>query len=599
MNVTLDYYTSIHYHFTEFICSKYSCNDETTKAVIFCTSYMNAHGHSCLSLGTVAHKKLSDVLYQDIRNVPDITFPSADDMGNLLLECNAFANAENQVKPLVYQYGNCYVYRNWNYEKIISDFFTANREAFIDDECKAVQCNEALAHLHNKGMQFSKEQIAAQLTALMKPYCIISGGPGTGKTTVIAAIVYQLLRHDGNCEIAICAPTGKAASRLMQAIVSFKEKYADDVAHVFPDAAYTIHRLLGYKKGELEFYYNENNRLPYNVVIVDETSMVDIPLMAKLLKALKRGSRLVCVGDKNQLSSVEAGAFFGDLCGGVDRFGRTDQGIKMLKYCGVTEEGNDKTPHFVSDAIVILKKSFRFGSDSGIAALSQAIRDEDLTKADEVMSGKYEDVVFTEYDSVETIHDMLKRYAADYYKKNDEMDADSAFSNVSRLGILTAFNKGPWGIESFNAVIEQKLRLPISAEWYNGRIIMVTANDYNLQVFNGEIGIYFRDEQSVYFASSDGYRRISTSLLTEYSPAYSITVHKSQGSEFDKVILVLPILSSENNKQWQMILTKELLYTAVTRARQQLFIYGSRSLMHSIMKNPTQQTSGMQNRLWA
>ncbi|HOM11393.1 MAG TPA: ATP-binding domain-containing protein, partial [Spirochaetota bacterium] len=157
---------------------------------------------------------------------------------------------------------------------------------------------------------------------------------------------------------------------------------------------------------------------------------------------------------------------------------------------------------------------------------------------------------------------------------------------------------GPWGVETFNALIEKQLRPAISGEWYNGRIIMITANDYNLEVFNGDVGIHKSSDDAVYFVSADGLRKINTSLLTNYVPAYSITVHKSQGSEFNHVVLILPHIDIGNNEHWKMLLTRELLYTAVTRARNKLTIIGNKKILQYMMKNPTIRSSGLRQRLW-
>ncbi|MGB4269451.1 MAG: exodeoxyribonuclease V subunit alpha [Spirochaetota bacterium] len=595
MNV-IDKSKTIHHHFASFICTKYHCNDEVLKAILFCVSYMTAGGHSCLSLSTIANKPLHDIIYDESIDVNDVIFPDEKSLEKYVLDCDAFAKTEHHIKPLVYMDGNCYLYRYFNYENTILHFFKTsqgNIDITIDD------CSNAIEELHSKGIHFSDEQVLAQLTALTHRFSIVSGGPGTGKTTVIAAIVYQLLRINPDCSIALCAPTGKAASRLMQAIAHFKETYVAHTQINFPAEAFTIHRLLGYQKGQLEFYYNEQQPLPYDVVIVDECSMVDIPLMAKLVKALKGDARLILVGDKDQLSSVEAGAFFGDVCWGATEFTYTDSGKKLLHCCNYIIEDKKKKSHPLRDAIVILNKTFRFGDDSGIAALAAAIRNNDEHKAMEVLANKYTDVELKEYDSFEWLYATIQDYAKTYYSNiSAQENIEDVFDKLSNLCILAPFNRGHWGVETYNTLIEKQLRPPISGEWYNGRIIMITANDYYLDVFNGDVGVHNSSDDAVYFLKADGFRKINTSLLTNYVPAYSITVHKSQGSEFNHVVLVLPHTTIDNNEHWKMLLTRELLYTAVTRARKKLTILGNREILQFMIKNPTLRSSGLRQRLW-
>ncbi|HPD05291.1 MAG TPA: exodeoxyribonuclease V subunit alpha, partial [Spirochaetota bacterium] len=338
-------------------------------------------------------------------------------------------------------------------------------------------------------------------------------------------------------------------------------------------------------------------RLPYDVVIVDESSMVDIALLAKLIKALKEGARFIVVGDKDQLSSVEAGAFFGDLCWGVTQFGYTSQWNKTV--AAIKDDDAQQLPsHPVRDAIVVLSKAYRFGADSGIAVLAQAVRDADMHKVDNVLKNSYNDVEFIQYSSIDEIHTIIKEYAKQHYESVAiAHNVSDAFSKISHQCIVTPFNQGPWGVSTLNAIIEKQIN-PLASGWYHGKIIMVTANDYNLQLFNGDMGIFVNNddgESGVCFPLEDSYRKINPLLLSEYIPAYTITIHKSQGSEFNTVIVVLP---NDINSRWSMLLTRELLYTAITRAKEKLIIYGTHDVIAYMVNNPTKRASGIQGKVW-
>jgi len=408
-------------------------------------------------------------------------------------------------------------------------------------------------------------QIAAVALALKQNFSVITGGPGTGKTTTVAMILSLLLEREPATRIALAAPTGKAADRLRTAVTQAAARLdlTNEVAARLPQTAATLHRLLGYgPRG-----FGAVKPLNYDVIVVDEASMVSLPLMARLVASVRPGSRLILLGDKDQLASVEAGYVLGDI------FEAACAGAPGLKDC-----------------VIELKRTWRFDAASSIGELSRAVNAGDAPAVDAALALSAADLQL----SCDLPTDFDERLQAWYSATLAAGDWPERFARLASFRVLCAFNQGPRGTARFNERIEQSLKLkglirPGSGPHYHGRPVMITRNDYSLGLYNGDIGLIMTDaagDLAAWFPSPDGARRLSLARLPEHETVFAMTVHKSQGSEFDEVTLVLPEADSP-------LLTRELVYTGLTRARRRLEIIGSPDILKLAAARRIRRASGL------
>jgi exodeoxyribonuclease V alpha subunit len=343
------------------------------------------------------------------------------------------------------------------------------------------------------------------------------------------------------------------------------------------------------------------NPLDADVLVVDEASMVDLAMMAKLLRALPLSARLIVLGDRDQLASVDAGAVLGDICGSASHcsaaFGR-----RLLEVTGHDPGGEGAGPP-IADAIVLLRKSYRFREGSGIGQLAGLVNRGDAAGALELLGSRsFPDVTWC---SVDTRHDLaaaLHSMAAETFPEGvTGGEPQEALHTLDRVRLLCAHRTGPFGIDGVNGLIERRLTAGglIGAErpWYPGRPVLVTANDYHLRLFNGDLGVVLRDPEAagalrVFFPAVGGcLRRIPPARLPAHETAYATTVHKSQGTEAERVIVILPNEASP-------VLTRELLYTGITRARSRIEIWGNASVFAAGVARRVTRSSGLRNALW-
>ncbi len=466
------------------------------------------------------------------------------------------------------------------------------------------------------GPAVSGRQSLAAASAVLRRFAVVAGGPGTGKTTTVARIVALLCEQAGAGAtplIALAAPTGKAAARLEEAVHTEAARLDIDQTvreRLLALHATTLHRLLGRRPGsESRFRHDRNQRLPHDVVIVDETSMVSLSLMNRLTEALRSDARLVLVGDPAQLASIEAGAVLGDIVGpAADRLLLGSAAAKRLAaVTGATVAPLDPPVDApIGDGIVVLDRVHRFGG--GIAELAGAIRRGD---ADAVLA-----LLRDPPDGVRWIEaDVADEPAADFAPVRDgalaaarrvivAARAGAAGEALEALGafrILCAHRRGPYGVSSWNTRVEGWLGADAEgpgadARWYPGRPLLVLENDYELRLNNGDSGVVVRgdpdpDRVVAVFPRGDQVAQFSPSRLAAVETVYAMTIHKSQGSQFDAAAVLLPEPSSR-------ILTRELLYTAVTRARRELILAGTEESVRAGVKRPVARASGLRRRLW-
>jgi exodeoxyribonuclease V alpha subunit len=438
---------------------------------------------------------------------------------------------------------------------------------------------------------------AAVLSAVTRRLTIIAGGPGTGKTRSIASVVallakYAHARGSGHRPplVALAAPTGKASARLAEALAERAE--SPDLEPEVRDAlsatsARTLHRLLGSRADSRgRFCHDHRNRLPHDVVIVDETSMVSLTLMARLLEALGDGARLVLVGDPNQLSSIEAGAVLGDIAGLA------------------LSDGEEGAASAIADSVLVLNHTHRFGD--GIAALAEAVRRGDADGAIAALSASEGDVMWIAKDAdavrgdpaLEPVREAAMAAGRAIIAAGAEGEATVALEALGEFRLLCAHRRGPYGVSSWMSSVESWLAREISAAGgptgdYPGRPLLITANDYDLNLFNGDSGVVVLGEDgrlTAAFERHSDVARVRPNQLGAAETVYAMTVHKSQGSQFGTAAVMLPPPSSR-------ILTRELLYTALTRARERLLVVGTEATIRAAVERPAARASGLRERL--
>ena len=448
-------------------------------------------------------------------------------------------------------------------------------------------------------------QKVAVVMSMLKPFLIISGGPGTGKTTTVAKIlVLNQMISDRPLRVALAAPTGKAAGRMGEALQFELEKLASltaelslDLSHISRESM-TVHRLLSGTKTRGLLPPVEHKFLTYDLIIIDEASMIDLDLMSRLTRHTGSSTKLILLGDKDQLASVEAGSVFADLCQKPENGFRSDT-IQFLNEAGLNENLPmvDQSP--LMDAIVYLTKSYRFGSESGIGRLAEFVKygnqDSEALKN-----------LFIEYADIHHHHFSFSKEEIDGVLKELQLSVNTVSTLQSPEEMLRFWKKSVWltplrrgltGTERLNRLLEQYLLADRSihseGSWYHGRPVMITENDYNLGVFNGDMGVCVRDKVGkhwIYVESGSELKQISVNRTAKLEPSYFLTVHKSQGSEFDRVNLLLP-------RSDHSLLTRELIYTAVTRAKGEFRLYGDIEIFLSGISRKTVRYTGLKDKM--
>jgi exodeoxyribonuclease V alpha subunit len=453
-------------------------------------------------------------------------------------------------------------------------------------------------------------QKVAAFVAMRKNFCVIAGGPGTGKTHTLVLILALLLEQVAgrNLRIAVTAPTGKAAARIQESIRQAKAGLpcAADIKARLPDQAATLHRLLGGVPGSAYFRHDAGHPLPVDIVVVDEASMVDLALMAKLFQALPPPAKVILLGDKDQLASVEAGAVLGEICAAAeintfsDRFARD--------YANVTGEKPDFCPPAsdaspLTDCVVELKRSFRFGTGSGIGRLARAINAGNAGGARDILHEAREGTPDLAWAALPAARGLKAALAARLIAAFEPFlranDARTALDELRRFRVLCAVREGPFGVARVNELAEEILAeaglVRPDGPWYAHRPILITRNDHGLQLFNGDTGVILPDPESgeprAFFPGPDErVRQFPPARLPPHETVYAMTVHKSQGSEFDRVLFVLPERESP-------VLTRELLYTGLTRARQHAELWGDEDVFAAAVARRVSRSSGLRDAL--
>lgn len=525
--------------------------------------------------------------------------------------------------PLVLAGARLYLRRYWHYQQQVEAAIRQRLQPMRNDLPEALTAS--LKRLFPNSTEQPDWQKIACVLALRARFSLITGGPGTGKTTTLTkllALLIQLRQSEAPSRpptILLAAPTGKAAARVSESITKAVETLAleADIKQAIPRKASTLHRLLGRRPGSRQFMHHRHHPLAADVVIVDEASMIDLEMMAALLDALPPQALLVLLGDKDQLASVEAGAVMGELCRGAERAAYDDATRAWIgRYAGPLHTHDATAGSAINQQTVMLRYSHRFDEGSGIGQLARAVNAGDADAAQRILNATetYPDLLpqpshrylalrqaprpdaadrllkqlVTAHHGEDSDHRPKRCQGYGYYlawikerrpQAADEFDAwaQNVLAAFDTFQVLCALRHGPWGVTGLNQRIEAWLFPHANAaQWYEGRPVMITRNDYSLGLMNGDIGIALKDSSDklrVVFPGTDAagnavVRWLSPIRLPDVETAYAITVHKSQGSEFDHVALVLPDTVSP-------VLTKELIYTGITRAKAQFTLVES------------------------
>lgn len=529
--------------FAEFLTQRCSLNPAQLpvfKNLVARLSFEQSQGHSCILL---------------TEDQQDLIRASG-----LALELEVTQGLEiAKILPLVLQNQCLYTHRYWFYETRLATQLKQllKRDYQIHDTEPAL--NNYFKQLENNETDWQRE--AAKM-ALTHAFAIVTGGPGTGKTTTVVKILALLQElAEQPLHIALAAPTGKAAMRLQESIgASIKTlSCSDEIKRHIPEEVKTLHRLLGARPPSPYFHHDSNKPLPYDVVVIDEASMVDLALMSKLVDALKVGTRLILLGDKDQLASVESGAVLADL-------------TSSLKQ------------HTVE-----LQKSHRFHGD--IKDLAVAVNQQQGKVAWDLLETGGEQIGLLQEDLIPYIAKKQQLYLALIKQGADFKQVFAAFNEFQ---VLCSNRQGVNGIGDINQRVEKQLHL--SGHWYSGRPVMMTQNNAAMQLYNGDIGICMPDQAQnnrlmVFFLRPDGsVKKVLPTRLPPHETVFAMTIHKSQGSEFNEVLMALP-------DKINPVLTKELIYTAITRAKQTVKVVANADIFASAVRQKIQRYGGLAAKL--
>ncbi|WP_424410248.1 exodeoxyribonuclease V subunit alpha [Pasteurella sp. PK-2025] len=642
------------YYFAKLIANKQAQNlpEPVRHLAVFLAalcSYNYQQGNTCLFLDASLQRNPFNLAYRQFERhyVAEIQ----EKIGHLavnqwqacLSDHVAFSEDPHlKIAPLVFQFNALYFYRIWQDEYRVADYLQqATQQNESVEQHSALPTKQKGDSLqdpaqirailtkyfpteHQTGVNWQKVAVA---TALRQRFCLITGGPGTGKTTTVARLLLALQElHCHELNIKLVAPTGKAAARLTESIhgalksLQERENIVLDPSIIasIPTAAQTLHRLLGTRFFDERTTYHRQNPLQVDVLVVDEASMIDLPLMAKLLQALKPQTKLILLGDQNQLSPVEAGEMLGEL-GQFAKQGYSPELADYLLQVADCEVPVSTEGHPIRDCLCRLHHSHRFSDTSGIGQLAAAINQGKSTQSLQHFEhfGDIEWVDFNalcqhqaqgtqaEFNVNAAVNLVVERAVAHYQayllllkklkaspQPPSQHQLSALFAAFNQVRFLTALRVGEFGVEQLNGHIAHRLKqkgllhFKHERDWYLGKPVMITQNDSHVGLYNGDIGLFLGDGKVWFEQGSEHYKTVMASRVPSCETAFVMTVHKSQGSEFAHTFFVLPV---EPNP----ILSRELIYTAITRAKTRLTVFSRQEIWKSAVQNPIKRQSGL------
>ena len=594
----------VSYFFAEFIADHSAAGPDSLLAYSAAlVSENNANGDVCVELS----QYLDRPLFSSDRIAPD-DMPCGIESGQWrqsLLESACVGSAGGET-PLILDDDRLYLNRYWRYESGLADLITSRLQSLADIEPQklAAQLTPLFPDRTQQQPLFTQE-LAVALAAI-RQFVVISGGPGTGKTTTVIKILALLLSQQPTMRIKLAAPTGKAAARMMESIgARINDALIDpEIRGLIPRQASTIHRLLGYSK--YRFRHSANNPLALDCLVIDEASMLDLTLTYRLLDALPAHARVILLGDRDQLASIAAGNVLGDITG----HGRVIGYSQTLRHALalILDLAEEEIPQAdasgpISDSVALLTQSFRFSPDSEIGRLAKLINAGDgdgaVALLEQAGSGMSLQSPPESGSSKNAITPSALEWILESYRTVVKSETVSQALDVfERSRVLCAIHSGPFGVDQINRLISDRLlpNRPFGpSDDYQGKPILITANDYEQDLFNGDTGLLWRDTggtlRACFRGEGGGIRELPIYSLPGHGTAWAMTVHKSQGSEFESVLLVLP------DDEESIAVSRELLYTGVTRTRRNLLIHSTAKVIIRACEKITQRSSGLATKL--
>lgn len=586
----------LHEQFADFF------QEEAVKPFAYLLSKRLQEGHICVDMR------------EGIYNLGEMPYTFPEKPEQVLKHLKSVSTDAMEPRPFVLHQHKLYFHRYFQYETNILDAIKRmlHNEAqtiharlasleTIQDLIISLRDNSDISGL-SQNEQIDWQLIAA-LSAVLHDFTIITGGPGTGKTTTVAKVLAMLFAIHPNMRVALAAPTGKAAVRMADSLKETTLDLPDEIRQKFNQLVPgTLHRLLQYVPNTIYFKHDAQHPLPYDVIIVDEASMIDVPMFAKLLQAVPDHARIIMLGDKNQLASVEAGSILGDLCkshAAVNVF--QDATAQLLNKFIEADAKKIQPPfignvnHLLREHIIELQRSRRFTSSSGIGKLSKAVIENDETVLSELCDkhNGAEVQVLQEEDPVS-----FENFVLGYQYFIQEKDIQKALQLLNQYRVLVAVREGDRGLYAINERIELILKkkgwIRPDQDFYENRPVIVTKNFPDLNLYNGDVGIVRADANGqlrVWFEDAQKkIRSVMPGYISGAETVFAMTIHKSQGSEYDHIWVVLPKVADHQ------LLTRELLYTAITRAKKTVVVQASKELMVHTASISVKRSSGINGR---
>ena len=543
---------------------------------------------------------LRDVTSTEAEKMGVTEVPPLKDWVNKLRSSGVVGDPGEFAPLILDQSDRLYLQRYWKYEDELGRNLQARLRDKLPRDFDPADLAQGIAELFPGPSDLQK---VAAFVAATSRLCVISGAPGTGKTRTIVLICALLITLAGKHELtfALAAPTGKAAARLKETIAQTGVSLHLSGKLKLPAEASTIQRLLGARGDSPHFRHNAKNPLTADVVIVDEASMIDLALLAKLFDAVRPDARIILVGDKDQLASVEAGSAFRDICTPGFELGVSVSLAEAFgRITGEKLDGTRTDQAPIHSVVVELRRNYRFTPGAGIAELSSAVNQGNAVAAIAVLK-KGGSIRWRPTPSLKNFERELRERVFPRFEKLLRLsDPAVALKQLGEFAVLCALRRGPFGAETVNALLQGMLRetglIEGAGRYHAGEPIIIVRNDYNVGLFNGDLGIVLPDavtgELRVFFrGEGDEVLNFAPGRLPAHEPAFALTVHKSQGSEFHDALVILPERDAP-------VLTRELVYTGITRVREMVEVWASEGILRQTIERKIERSSGLRERLW-